>query len=219
MSFFFAKEKDPDRIDNDTQISDAEWQTRLGVEGTLAFPKVTVLGSDDMNRDGVGRRRILNHMLPQERVRLEVDWEDVYVLSKMGRIGRAPTDFIYPIKAGMDCLARLTGFDEKKRPLLDVLFSPTESCHSLCFAITVKAPESQLPIICAPVDIEQKYFTKEEPKGEKGKGEFYVNYFDKTIGQVPDELTDKIASIKPVKKAFIAAGRSEEGLLRIACLY
>ena len=175
MSFFFAKEKDPDRIVNDTQISDAEWQTRLGVEGTLAFPKVTVLGSDDMNRDGVGRRRILNHMLPQERVRLEVDWEDVYVLSKMGRIGRAPTDFIYPIKAGMDCLARLTGFDEKKRPLLDVLFSPTESCHSLCFAITVKAPESQLPIICAPVDIEQKYFTKEEPKGEKGKGEFYVN--------------------------------------------
>ena len=52
MSFFFAKEKDPDRIVNDTQISDAEWQTRLGVEGTLAFPKVTVLGSDDMNRDG-----------------------------------------------------------------------------------------------------------------------------------------------------------------------
>lgn len=69
------------------------------------------------------------------------------------------------------------------------------------------------------MDIEQKYFTKEEPKGEKGKGEFYVNYFDKTIGQVPDELTDKIAAIKPVKKAFIAAGRSEEGLLRIACLY
>ena len=39
------------------------------------------------------------------------------------------------------------------------------------------------------------------------------------MGQVPDELTDKIAAIKPVKKAFIAAGRTEDGLLRIACLY
>ena len=60
---------------------------------------------------------------------------------------------------------------------------------------------------------------KDEPKGEKGEGEFYVNYFDKTIGQVPDDLMEKIAALKPVKKAFISAGRTEDGLIRVACLY
>lgn len=216
---FFKKEKDPDRIVNDIQVSEADWRSRAGEEGALAFTKIPVLGSEDMNRDGVGRRNILNHMLPGERVTLEVDWEDVYVLTKMGRIGRAPTNFIYPLKAGMECLARLAGFDEKKRPLLDVRFTPTKDCHSLCFAFPTKAPESQLPIPCAPVDIDQKYFSKDEPKGEKGEGEFYVNYFDKTIGQVPDDLMEKIAALKPVKKAFIAAGRTEDGLIKVACLY
>ena len=125
-------------------------------------------------------------MLAGEEVGFEREWEDVFVLSKMGRIGKLPANFLFFAKSGMACLARLA--QGAPKPALDLAYSPSKECRALVFAVESRLAPCDMPVLCAKLDIEPKVWTEDDGCQDAPAGRLFVNYFDKTLGEVPQDV-------------------------------
>ena len=193
----------PDKVINARIVGQDERRAKESLEGAVSFAGVPLQAADDVNRDGVSREAILKAMLPGEEVFFEREWEDVFVLSKMGRIGKLPANFLFFAKSGMDCLASLA--KGTSGPALDLAFFPSKDCRALVFAVEGSLPACDMPVLCAKLDLEPKVWTEDDGCQDAPAGRLFANYFDKTLGEVP-------AGVLPALREAMARTGS-----RVAC--
>lgn len=193
----------PEKIINARIVGAEEWQAKAGLEGAAAFAGVPLQAADDVNRDGTSRKAILDAMLAGEELGFEREWEDVFVLSKMGRIGKLPANFLFFAKSGMGCLARLAG--GAPSPSLDLCYYPSRDCRALVFAVEGRLQACDMPVLCAKLDVEPKVWTEDDGCQDAPAGRLFVNYFDKTLGEVPQDVLPALREAMARTRSGVAA--------------
>ena len=193
----------PATIVNARIVGAEEWQALAALAGAVAFAGVPLQAADDVNRDGTSREAIVKSMLAGEEVGFEREWEDVFVLSKMGRIGKLPANFLFFAKSGLACLARLA--QGAPKPALDLAYSPSKECRALVFAVESRLAPCDMPVLCAKLDIEPKVWTEDDGSQDAPAGKLFVNYFDKTLGEVPAEVLPELKQAMERTQSRVAA--------------